>query len=169
MILGILSDTHGNAARTATAARLLLSHDVETVIHCGDIGGETVLTELLTAFDPLDIPVYCVEGNVDHGDIAIRNFPANTTVMLLGTFGELTLAGKRMAIAHGDDLIRFQIAVRCNEYDYVFTGHTHERNDRREGKTRIINPGAVYRAQEPGVAVLDTLRDELEYLPLSDA
>jgi len=169
MILGILSDTHGNASRTAACAELLLGRNVANVIHCGDIGSADVLTELVAAFDPHGIPVYCVEGNVDHGDIAIRSFPANTVVMLLGTFGDLTLGGKRIAIAHGDDLIRLHASVRCNEYDYVFTGHTHERDDRREGKTRVINPGAVYRAQEPGCAVLDTLNDDLEYLPLSDA
>jgi len=168
MILGILSDTHGNASRAAMAAGRLLDRQADAIVHCGDIGGENVLTALVTVFDPHDIPVYCVEGNVDHGDIALRSFPGNTVVMLLGLFGDLTLAGKRMAIAHGDDPVRLKAAVRSNEYDYVFTGHTHTREDRWEGNTRVINPGAVHRASEPCIAVLDTINDVLEFLPLLD-
>ncbi len=168
MILGIVSDTHGNARRTARATGEFLSRGVNAVVHCGDIGGENVLMELVAAFDPIQIPVYCVEGNVDYGDISLRSFPSNTVVMLLGAFGDLTLAGKRIAVTHGDDAVRLRAAARRNEYDYVLTGHTHQPEDRMEGQTRVINPGAVHRTPEPGIAVLDTVRDEITFLALID-
>ena len=48
-------------------------------------------------------------------------------------------------------------------------GHTHVRRDERigvgGGKTvRVINPGALQRAREKSVAVLDTERDEVRFV-----
>ena len=46
MILGILSDTHGHARRTAAAVRLLQQLGAEAFVHCGDVGSPDVLDEL---------------------------------------------------------------------------------------------------------------------------
>ncbi len=150
MKIGLISDTHGDAGRTARAAKLLKSHGVEAVIHCGDIGSQRVLIELVEVFEPPKIPVYAVNGNVDYDDYV------GAGVELLGDFGDIKLGGKRIAIAHGHDGARLYQLIASQRYDFVFTGHTHIRDDRREGRTRIINPGAVYRAAIPGVAVIDT-------------
>ena len=45
-------------------------------------------------------------------------------------------------------------------------GHTHRQADRREGRTRIINPGALHRAATKTVAILDTVEDELHFLEI---
>lgn len=160
MKIGLLSDTHGDAARTIRAASLLKSHGVEAVIHCGDIGSQRVLTELAGAFEPPKIPVYAVDGNVDCEDYT------GAGIELCGEFADLTLGGKRIAIAHGHDALRLHQAIASGNFDYVFTGHTHAREDRHEGRTRIINPGAVHRAAIPGVAVLDTETGALARLDL---
>lgn len=150
MKIGLISDTHGDIARTKRAAALLKSHAVEAVIHCGDIGSQRVLIELAEAFEPPRIPVYAVNGNVDYDDYV------GAGIELCGGFGDINLGGKRIAVAHGHDGARLHQLIASQRYDYVFTGHTHVRDDRREGRTRIINPGAVYRAPVPGVAVIDT-------------
>jgi putative phosphoesterase len=167
MIIGILSDTHGNTTRTATAAALLQVHQVAAVIHCGDIGNEAVLLELSGAFAPAGVPVYCVPGNVDY-EPDLRRVQERSGVTLLDRFGDITLDGKRIAIAHGHDPARLRNAKNDGRYDYVLTGHTHQMEDSRIGGTRIINPGAVHRASEPSVAVLDTARDEVQFIPLFD-
>ena len=46
MILGILSDTHGRAELTASALATLRSAGAQFFIHCGDLGGESVLDQL---------------------------------------------------------------------------------------------------------------------------
>ena len=38
------------------------------------------------------------------------------------------------------------------------------RRDERFGKTRIINPGALHRASEKTVALLDLATDQLEFI-----
>ena len=167
MIVGILSDTHGNAPRTATAAALLLANQVEAVCHCGDVGGKAVLAELAAAFDPEQIPVYCVPGNIDW-EPDLRRDSHHTRIRLLNRFAEIRLGGKRVALLHGHDVPRLRHARTSNTYDYVLTGHTHQFADDRIGKTRVINPGAVHRASGPTVAVLDTTRDEVRFIPLLD-
>lgn len=155
MKLGILSDTHGQVRRTRAAAEQLKARGVEAVIHCGDIGSQAVLLELVEAFAPPAIPVHAVYGNVDYDDYV------GAGIELHGRFADLELGGRRIAIVHGDDGGRLYVACTSGRYDYVFTGHTHAREDRRQGRTRIINPGALQRTPQPGVAVLDLETDAL--------
>ena len=165
MKLGILSETHGSVVRTRAAINLLMSNSVETVIHCGDIGSEGVLVELLAKLRPNSIPFYAVLGNVDFPD-ELGSLSDPGVFEILGRFGDLSIAGKRLAIIHGDHISQLKKMTISGEYDYVFTGHTHLMEDRRLGNTRIINPGAVYRATQPSVATLDLGTDHLEFLML---
>ena len=160
MKIGILSDTHGNTARTKRAAETLRDQGVAAVFHCGDIGSQAVLIALAEAFCEAGIPVHAVVGNVDFEDY----LPAG--INLHGRFAEIELAGKKIAVVHGDDFSRLQQAVRGQKFDYLFTGHTHAREDRRDGRTRIINPGAIQRAARPGFAVLDLASDVLAWSDL---
>jgi predicted phosphodiesterase len=89
-------------------------------------------------------------------------------VTCLGASGVLTLAGKTIAITHGDDariMSRFQRAG----HDYLLTGHTHLRHDRRMEGTRWINPGALYRAAVKSVALLDLSTDTLDFVTIPEA
>ena len=166
MKLGLISDTHGNVARTRNACNILATQQIAAVLHCGDLGSDGVLIEMAAAFDPEDVPVYAVLGNVDHYNSDVTDFCADVKVSILGAFGRLKLGGKTIALVHGDDGRRRDYAATCGEFDYVFTGHTHVAADERIGNTRIINPGAVYRSAEPSVAVLDLETDMLTYLGL---
>ena len=167
MILGIMSDTHGNVKRTGKACRLMLDHKVEAVAHCGDIGSENILFELVTHFNEPGIPVTAVIGNVDLYDGLLPAFPQETGVHVVGRTAELDLGDeKRALIIHGDDIRRLRAAVTEGEYSYVFTGHTHQPSDDQIGKTRVINPGAVQRANPPMIAILDTETGELTRLEL---
>ena len=164
MIVGIMSDTHGNVARTATAALLLKMHGVETVFHCGDLGSEQVLIELAGAFGDAGIPVHAVLGNVDLWSPEIAEFPPHTGVQVHGSRYEAEVDGERLAVLHGHESRRLEAAVTSGDYDYVLTGHTHRREVRREGPTRVINPGAVHRTLEPSIAVLNTKTDDLRFI-----
>lgn len=166
MIIGLLSDTHSNLKRTARAVAALKSLRVEQVIHCGDIGSSLVLTELAAGFSDPDIPVTCVLGNVDGWDDDLYS-PVNH-VQIAGRFAAMELAGRKIAVLHGDDAGRLNACTRSGEYDYIFTGHTHVRADEHYGKTRVINPGAIHRSPEPGCAVLDLKTGRLRFLDIAD-
>ena len=160
MKLGILSDTHAMVARTRQLADRLREEHVDAVIHCGDIGSETILEILYATFGPSEVPVHAVLGNVDY-----EVYP-EIGVEIHGRFASLSLGGKRIAVIHGDDERTLRDAIASGRFDYVFTGHTHQRDDRTVGSTRIINPGALQRTAQPGGAVLDLDNGELRYLNL---
>lgn len=150
MIIGLLSDTHGNVERTRSAAAIFRERAVEIILHAGDVCGAEILDELTA----LGVPVHAVRGNMDYGDVC------------LPSVRDLTLDGRRIAVIHGDVFIDLERALRGQEFDYVITGHTHARRDEMRGRTRIINPGAVHRAAQPSVAILDTSGGSLEYVSL---
>ncbi len=164
MIIGILSDTHGHLERTRQAATLLKDANIETLIHCGDVGAESVLIELITILHPL--PIFAVGGNVDLHDDAVLHFPPTAGATVFPRLGELTLANKKIGILHGDDAHALDRATLTDLYDYVFTGHTHRASDERIGKTRVINPGALTRTISPSVATLDLSTDTLNILTI---
>lgn len=83
----------------------------------------------------------------------------------LGWGGEVVLAGRRVRVVHGHlhTDVRRLLATRP---DYLLSGHSHIPGDRRDGPTRRINPGALDRADEYTVALLDLTTDELRFLTL---
>lgn len=167
MKIGILSDTHGDPRRTQAALDLLLAQGVQAVCHCGDIGSESVLNTMAAACLPREVPVYAVLGNVDVYQSDISAFPNGVGITLCGRTAELEWCGRKVLVIHGDDPHPFFDLVRSQRFDYCLTGHTHLADDFVQGRTRVINPGAVYRARTPSVAVLDLERDHLQVLPLS--
>ncbi|MCK4563844.1 MAG: metallophosphoesterase family protein [Verrucomicrobia bacterium] len=166
MKTGILSDTHGNIPATTKAARIFEAAEVGAVLHCGDIGGSDVLAELAAVFHPLGVPVYAVLGNVDIHSCDWKFFPSNIGVKLLGRFGELELDGQKMALLHSDDRRRFHQAISSGDYDFIFSGHSHEVHDHTVGTTRCINPGTAGRGAPNTCAILDLACGDLSVVPL---
>jgi putative phosphoesterase len=160
MRIGILSDTHNRLDRTIAAVALLCAEGAEALIHCGDFTGP----EVVTACGAL--PAYFVFGNNDADNVpALRQAMVDVGGTCLEWGGEVALAGKRIGIVHGHmhTDVRRLLATRP---DYLFSGHSHIASDRRDGPTRRINPGALYRAGELTVALLDLDTDLLRFLPV---
>lgn len=164
MNIGILSDTHGNVRRTIKAITKLKDFAPAHIIHCGDIETQDVLTELAVGFPDPDTPVTCVLGNVDGAPGKwIEPLPH---IRIAGRKAELEIDGIKIAVIHGDDSRALKACIEGQQYDYIFTGHTHERDDEQRGRTRVINPGAVHRASIPSCAVLNIKTGVLTYLDL---
>jgi putative phosphoesterase len=164
MNIGILSDSHGNIARTRAAIAALKPFAPVHLIHCGDIGSGAVLDELAAGFADPEIPVTCVLGNVDgwEGEWA----SPVSFVKIAGRLARLQIGGKKIAVIHGDDSRRLDAIADDQKFDYIFTGHTHLRADEIQGHTRIINPGALHRSEKPGCAVLNVKTGALTFLDL---
>ncbi len=158
MLLGILSDTHDQLARTRRAVDLLVSHGAHALIHCGDF----IRPEIVPACAVL--PFYFVYGNNDsEGDLAAAAEEAGAFNLKWG--GVIELAGKRLGVTHGH-MRGDERRVMAENPDYLFTGHTHATHDVMDGAVRRINPGALHRADEFTVAVLDLESGELKILPV---
>jgi predicted phosphodiesterase len=48
--------------------------------------------------------------------------------------------------------------------NYLLHGHTHEPRDERIESTRVINPGALFRARRYTVALLEPEKDRLQFV-----
>jgi putative phosphoesterase len=149
MLLGVISDTHGHVPFTQAAVRMLESLEVETVIHCGDIGSADIVS-LFALW-----PAHFVFGNVDYDRRGLRAAISSCGQTCHETFGELTLAGRRIAFLHGDDEERLDETIASQDYQLVCHGHTHVARREQRGATLILNPGAVYRADPHSVAVVE--------------
>lgn len=159
-LLGIVSDSHDDAAQLTAALNLLRTRGAQFFIHCGDL----CAPEMLAHF--VGLPAAFVWGNCDDRR-ALEHHAARLGIACHGAVGDLTLGGKRIAFLHGDDGARQQQLLAAQQHDYLFHGHTHVADDRRIGRTRLINPGALHRARRKTVALLDLRNDALEFLTIT--
>ena len=157
MLVGILSDTHDRFAAMKAAVELLQAQGAQYFIHCGDVGGEHML-DLLAG-----LPAAFVWGNNDYDRLELQRYADKLGITCYGNFGQFELDGKRFALLHGDDLRARQRVITEQTDDYLLQGHTHLRQDQRFGQVRCINPGALHRAREKTVALLDTQSDQLSF------
>ncbi len=162
MIIGVLSDSHGRADITARAVRALLVHGAEMLIHLGDIGGESVIDELAGHHARI------VFGNCDDDEATLGRYAELAGLVVDHPMGIIEIDGKRVAFTHGhlDRCLRQAIGEGV---DYLLLGHSHVAADERQGKTRIVNPGALFRAARYTSALLEPARDALQFIEISKA
>lgn len=160
MIVGIVSDTHGHLEFTHPAVRMLASFAVEQVLHCGDIGTPAIV-DCFEAW-----PTHFVLGNCDSDDARWRQVIEGAGQTFHGRFGELELAGRRIALLHGDDGRKFQDTIASGQFDLVCYGHTHLAEQHRAGKTLVLNPGALFRANPHSLAIADLRTMEVTHVNL---
>jgi uncharacterized protein len=149
MRLGIISDTHGHVDLSRPAVRMLESLDVDTVLHCGDIGSIAVV-ELFGNW-----PTHFVFGNCDYDTAQLAAGIRRAGQSCHGLFGDLEFEGVRVALLHSHEHRRFREAIGSGDYQLVCYGHTHVAAVDRHGATLVVNPGAIYRADPHSVAVVE--------------
>jgi uncharacterized protein len=160
MILGIVSDTHGHVSFTRSAIRMLQSCQVELVIHCGDIGS----TEIIGLFQPW--PTHFVFGNVDIPTQPLQRAIEAAGQTCHGRQGNLEIDGRSIAFLHGDDSTALTSAIASQRHDLVCYGHTHVAEQHLQGRTRVVNPGALYRADPHSLAIVRLPELEVTHVTL---
>lgn len=160
MRLGVVSDSHGHVEHTHPAIRMLESLEVERVVHCGDIG----TAEVVELFAPW--PTDFVFGNCDYQREALATAIEAAGKTCHGAFGELTAAGRQIALLHSDDQRKFEQTIQSGRYDLICYGHTHVAKIERHNATLVLNPGALYRANPHSLAVVDLATMEAEIVAL---
>ena len=171
MILGILSDTHGDTRRTAAAIRILSRAGATAFVHCGDVGGAEVLDEFVGR------QAWLIPGNTDGVDYGLEQYAHAVGLHWSAPPLRLELDGKVVVAFHGheDDYARLlgparraaQSRAALGPIDYLLHGHTHVARDVRLGNLRVINPGALHRAQVHTAATLALARDLVRFWRVS--
>ena len=151
MLIGVVSDTHGRAESAIRAVRVLESFAPAAVLHCGDIGSQKVV-EVFALW-----PTHYVLGNTDDESLPLAEAVVAAGGAWHDRFGDLVLAGRRIALLHGDDSRRLAQSIDSQNYDLVCSGHTHVPESRRHGKKLVLNPGALHRARDYTIAVVDLI------------
>jgi putative phosphoesterase len=128
---------------------MLESLEVAEVIHCGDIGSPEIVP-LFAAW-----PTHFVLGNVDHDEPPLREAIDRCGQTCHGRFGSIDRLGRKIAFLHSDDQRRFAETIHGGDWDLVCYGHTHVARQLRQGRTLVLNPGALYRATPHSIAIVD--------------
>lgn len=149
MKLGVISDTHGNVRATLDGIRVLSSLEVAAVVHCGDIGSAAI-TDLFESW-----PTHFVFGNVDYERAMLEQAIRSAGHTCHGILGRIELGGRQIAFTHGDQPNLLADVIHDGLADLVCYGHTHQAEWHDEGPTRVLNPGALHRANPHTVAVVE--------------
>jgi len=160
MRLGILSDTHDELDRTRLAVQLLRGAGAEALVHCGDLASPPIVQALAV------LPAWFALGNHDSDMVpALQRAATEFGPVCLGWGGVIEIGGRRVGVAHGHmttDVRR----VLAEQPEFLLSGHSHFPSDVVVDGVRRINPGALHRADEFTVAVLELVSGELQVLRL---
>jgi putative phosphoesterase len=156
MKIGIVSDSHGAVQTVRRALDHLRERGVTTVLHCGDIDD----VETVALFRGLD--AHFVFGNCDIYRDSLREAMAEAGVTLHENYGSLEIEGVKIAFVHGDNQGLMRDVERSGHYHFLFYGHTHQAAEHVTGPTRVINPGALFRARPKRFVVLDLASGGIE-------
>jgi uncharacterized protein len=120
-VIGLISDTHGLLRPQAIAALA----GVDLIIHAGDIGNPSVITELKKI-----APVAAIKGNNDTGDWAKR----------LPEYRSVKVGQHRLYVIHNVHELEFNPAAR--KFRVVISGHSHQPVVAEKDGVLFVNPGS---------------------------
>ncbi len=159
-MIGIISDTHENEEAIKKAVKVFKEKNIEFGVHCGDI----ISPPMLEYFK--DLKMKFVFGNNDGERNGLNNKAKELGFEEVKDEKEFEYKDKKFYVYHGTKLNILEAAIKSNKYDYVLTGHTHIKRDEKTGKTRVINPGALFRIHPYTTALLDVDEDKLEFVEI---
>ena len=169
MKIAIVSDTHGNVANFKKIVDWLNKENIQTILHCGDIGSPESLKESLVDFKGEFLGVF---GNMDKDfKFLIKEYNKIPKVKINEDILEIEIVSlceisrsekkKKIAITHFPATAKEM--AESKKYDLVFYGHTHRPLEEKIGNCRFINPGeSAGQFYKPTFAIFDTDTDNLE-------
>ena len=164
---GLLSDSHGRATTTEKAVGVLVDAGAEVLLHLGDVGTVEVIDALVAeGASGEELPAHVVFGNTDWDQGALARYAADLGVHVAHPEGSIDLpGGGELRFQHGHEDQRMRDALDAG-VRYLCHGHSHAQRDERVQRTRVVNPGALFRAAAYSVAILDTEADTVRFLPV---
>ncbi|MFM7132826.1 MAG: YfcE family phosphodiesterase [Planctomycetota bacterium] len=158
--LGIISDTHGRSPRTRRAVEVLLARGATRILHLGDVGDESVLDALAGTNATV------VFGNCDDAH-SLGRYAAFLGIEVAHPGTIIETKSMRIGLTHGH-LEREVERLFAAEVDVLLHGHTHTVRDEQVGRTRVMNPGALHRANRHTALLLDLGTGVAEWIEIPD-
>lgn len=138
MLIGLLSDSHDHVPHIKQAVEIFKQQKVEVVLHAGDFCSPFTVPP----FEGLEMKG--VFGNNDGDHYLLMKKFREIGAEHLGTFGDLEIGGRKIALYHGTDVPITAALEQCGNYDVVVSGHTHEKKAEMINETLAINPGTAH-------------------------
>ncbi|WP_445664459.1 metallophosphoesterase [Fodinibius sp. AD559] len=161
MIIGLISDSHDHVQNIENAVKIFKERDVELILHAGDF------------CSPFTIPPFKgfnlkgVFGNNDGDHYLILEKFSEIGATHLGSFGEVIVANRTIALYHGTNMPITEALEQCGKYDVVISGHTHEKRVEFVKNTLAVNPGTAHGFDEEAtIALLDTEAIDVSFVTL---
>lgn len=147
----------------------LLEAGAEMLLHLGDIGTVEVIDALAVESPRTgeQVPARVVFGNTDWDIRELGQYAEDLGIAVDHPAGRIALDSGECAYCHGHETPPMERAL-ADGVRYLCHGHTHRTLDVRKAATRIINPGALFRAKRYTAALLDTRNDHLSILPIGE-
>jgi putative phosphoesterase len=134
----VFSDIHDNVWALQTILQSPQAAKADAIICCGDLCSPFII-DLLSVFKK---PVHIVLGNNDCDVAAMTGkLPKYPCIKIYGEYYRDELGNKNFAVNHYPD--KAQKLLQLQAYDVVCYGHDHSIFAKQEGKTLLLNPGAV--------------------------
>jgi hypothetical protein len=159
-MLGVLSNSSGRADTVSAAIDVFAASGVGLVVHCGDVGGRHVLDQLAR------LGGVFVWGDRDTDRMGLLRYGHSIGVDCFGLMGNFDWEEKKICVIHGEDKKVVRRILDEQQYDYLLIGHELSTEDKTVGRTRVINPGAIFGGSTPSAVVLDPTNGKLRVLPL---
>jgi putative phosphoesterase len=138
-IVGLISDTHvPTRTRYIPKTVFQIFHEVDYIIHAGDLVELAVLDELEQL-----APVLAVHGNMDGSSVSGALPKLNSLKLFNWKIG--VMHDPRIAFGMG----KMRELVKQNGFNVFVYGHTHNSNIKWESKTLYINPGSPTNPEPP--------------------
>lgn len=159
MKIGILSDTHDNLSNIRKALELFEKKGITFLVHAGDY----VAPFTLAPYFEMGFDFVGVFGNCDGEKKGLKEKSKDKIKEPPFFFN---LSGKEILIVH--DLAAARNLIEEKKPAVVVSGHTHNPEIKKSGKSIFINPGEAggWLTGRATVAVLDLRKLEAEIIEL---
>lgn len=191
MLIGIISDAHGDVHSFLHVIELLKKLNVEKIYHLGDIIGYVPSLKILDVIPTLKIEIEFLLGNHEvallssnfdetkdeiykHSDLALQ-LDNSDAVFLQSLVQEkhIILGNKKVHMSHGgpgNPIFGYMypdspIPETYHEYDFIFCGNTHRAFIKTSRSTVVVNVGSCSFPRDIGArgsyALFDTEKGEV--------
>jgi putative phosphoesterase len=133
--IAVVSDSHDNTGNLEKVVNFANDNKCSHLFHLGDFVSPFT-AQKLKAFNGLVKAVY---GNCDGELLGLQRVITAMGGEIEKPPFKLELAGKKIFLMHEPFLL--EELVKSQEADFIFYGHLHQMNVRKEGKTLVLNPG----------------------------
>ena len=149
----VISDSHGNIANLKAVMMIGKKAGVRAVIHCGDWAD-------LASFDAVlsyNIPIYSVLGNADV-DSDLEEALSLECKKYDPHLLKLKIDGRKIGVIHNVDFKN----EKLYEFNIVFSGHLHSKEEKIVNWTKFVRPGALINGIN--FAIYETITGEVEFV-----